>query len=1331
MIRRLSLVLALVACGPRAKGPRVVATCGDVTVLHGGVSVDGAEVVDDGRVACEGEVATTRDGRAVLRTDDGVELRLAADSAVRMRDGRARVLRGKAFVSSWGDEERAVGVGDDVTVGLADTSLEVERDGRATRVIAVRGEASFRYRDQQGQIGQGESLEGSDRLAVRPAGVWDDWTGGAASPRGVSHRGALSVGYAVAHAEPGEAPSPLAINAWRGAVTLRGDLAVTTIEQRFFNGADRAAPVEFSLRLPPGAIVGSFALEQSGRWSEAQPGMIATATAGGGVAALRADRDGVLRATLGVIAPGQTLGTRITYAQWLVREDARRRYAVPVGDPVSPQIIGEFSLDVDVSESGAAELRVPQGARIVDGHVQLRRSDWRARADLVVDVLERAPTPRPSARGWMPARSANDARHLLVDLSLPAPAARGTDIAIVLDDSAATDPATLEVARAALDALLRQLGAQDRAVLFFGDLGARAAEGDAGRLLAVDDARRERILDAVARARPGGASDLGRMLVDAHGALDPRRNGIVLYLGDASPTVGTIDPARLAEEIRRQAPDLRLHALALGRDAHVEVLRPLVGEGGAVASVEDPPEAVARVSEIAARAMRPCYRDLRVSLGDHVHHVLPAVRDAWVVGDPLRVIGEVDADHDPPKQVTIEAREGVEVRRWTVPLRVGRVLEAGDLARRWASARIAQLADTGAGRASIAEIAARFGLVTPVSALVLGTSAPAQTIAWNITDSPWPADPTVGRLPSLGVGQLAPRGVQTLGEAPEIPVAIDDGTGWQPHRAGENQGFGGEAALVAALANAEPAARACVARKRALRPGLAGDITVSVSVDAEGRLADATVSASTLRDAETEACIRRAVAGLTLPAPALLGASPGRVERSFSFPGAEGAQAYAARSCPPSAQLPRAMRRVLWRERLAAQGPTAASAITLWRNAMARCELRWWEDRVALMDLVLDTLSDPAELVRFRDALDDAAAIDWLDGAIARRYGPSRAWNAIHRALYVDWDALLARLAAPGITVDQRVALLRAWLSVAPRDIDLRLRLLATLEEAGRTREARTLADALRRDRLADARVRGMVGEFLLRAGDRHEALRTFTEIAEFAPYDPWARTRLGDLLLTYGEPEQAYRQYQTLALLDPGNPMPAARVGIAALAAGREDEGLRTIRRAVEIAGADAVGRAVQSLLDGEVARVAAARGNDPAVRAWVRVARQLRAGREPDVIVRWTHPDLGVELLAQRPSETSASAVGDAPSTLGLRVFTPDVALDGMRLVLRGAVGLQGARRAEAVLAILGGDRVVEQRVTLDRTHRAMAFTVRDGRLAEAPLLPGELPTGPSALY
>ena len=105
---------------------------------------------------------------------------------------------------------------------------------------------------------------------------------------------------------------------------------------------------------------------------------------------------------------------------------------------------------------------------------------------------------------------------------------------------------------------------------------------------------------------------------------------------------------------------------------------------------------------------------------------------------------------------------------------------------------------------------------------------------------------------------------------------------------------------------------------------------------------------------------------------------------------------------------------------------------------MARCELRWWEDRVSLLEIFLDTLTDPAQVVELRNALGDAGAVEWMDAAIARRFGPSWVWRAHHsRYVAVDWDSLLTRLASPTLTSAQRIALLRAWLAVAPRDVDL------------------------------------------------------------------------------------------------------------------------------------------------------------------------------------------------------------------------------------------------------------------------------------------------------
>ncbi|MBI5516004.1 MAG: hypothetical protein HY909_19635 [Deltaproteobacteria bacterium] len=1336
-----ALALALLGCTPAPARPTLGApACATVEVLHPGVVVRDtadAPVAVQARVPCTGAVRTAPEGRAVVRTDEGLELRLAGDTELRWVSGRPQVERGRVFASAWGDGERLLRASDSAVLRLADASLEVERRGASTRVIVVRGELSWQQGSHQGQLAQGELLEGTSELSRHPAGVWDDWTGGAASPQGIARRGSLGAGRMVAHMQPGEAPSPLAINLLNVTTRLQGDTAVTVVTQGFFNGSERGAAVEYRLRLPEGALLGGFRVDQgaSGTWSDTVPAMVVSGS--GGRVGLVETRSGELYAQLGFLNPGETVRTQITYVEWLHRDGARRTWTYPIGDPVGPQLVGEFSLDVDLSRGVSGIVRAPEGSRLQNEHVVLRRSDWRPRGDLVLELEDSVPRRLPSASLWRSTVEGPDGTEFaMVDVALaPPPESAGTDVAIVLDDSAATDTGTLEVSRAAIDAVLHQLGPRDRVALLFGDLGARPAEGSAGTLGAVDDARREAILDAVAHARPGGASDLGRMLVDAHGRLDPTRNGVVFYLGDATPTVGSLDPDALVEGALRQAPDLRLYALTLGDESHPEVLAPLAARGGRVGRVSDPPEAVTLSMAMMAHALRPCLRDVEVHTDRWLDHPMPSRLETWVLGDPLRVVGARNREK-PPGTLTVEARVNGAPQRWTMPLGHAQVADEGDLSRRWARLRVDALTRSGSGRASVAELGARYGLVTRVSGLVLG-GTDGTGLGVPVLASAWPEDDLGGRLPALGVAsQVGPRGVQGLREDREVPVALDDSAGWSVHV----RGAGGDRslALTAALASAEPAARACVERKRALRPSLAGTVRVSAAVDALGRVSLAQVVVSTLGDAETEGCIRRAVEGVTLPEPVLLGAVPGRVERSFEFPGGAPSGGPAGRVCPSTSQLPRSLRRVLWRERIQHGPQSGAGLVEAWRTARARCELRWWEDRVAFLELALEVLTDPQELVLLRNALGDSGAVDWLDAALARRFGPSVVWRAVHGApLAVDWGVLLDQLASTTIPLARKLQIVRAWLQVAPRDVDLRLRWMALLEENNQPRDARQVAERLRRDPIADARVRTLTGELLLRVGDRDEALRALTEIAEFAPYDPFARARLGDLLLTYGWAQEARHQYQTLQAVRPGDPLAATRQALAALAAQREDEALRTLRRAAEEAGGgtDPIGRLLQSVLDAEVTRLAQARPADPAVRAWMRVAAQARTGRDAEALVRWTHPDLGVELLARPASEAAFTRVGECPAPLGVCRWDPSTALEGTHLVVRGVAGLQGRRSAEVQLQVLlpgdAGPRRVERVVRLDRATRAQGFVVRSGALEPEPVAPAETPPAVLELY
>ncbi|MBK8694384.1 MAG: hypothetical protein IPN17_19400 [Deltaproteobacteria bacterium] len=780
MHRGLWVVAALsVACSGKAPALRSnPPTCGSLEVQHGGVTLGSEAIARGARVPCGGSLSTDAGGRAVIRTDDGLELRVAGDTRLRFADGVPSLERGRVFAIGGGAEGRGFQIGD-ARVEIGDAALELERDApgvTGARVIVVRGEVAWRQGRQQGLLAQGESLEGNSSLTPRPASVWDDWTGGAASPQGIARPRGRGVGAAFAHVTDGEAPVALAVRSHEVRAVIRGDLAVTTVEQRFFNGSPTASPVDWRLPLPDGALISQFRVGSgAGPWTDSSPAVLSQVSRDGGTSALYADEDGNVRAFLGQIAPGQELRVSVTWTEWLPRDGARRRYVAAAASASEPPLVGEYSVDVDVSRAGAHGVAIPAGARLVDGHVRLRRSDYRPRGETAVELTDDASTA-PSARAWNSAHG--DVTSLAVDLTLPTPSLDGSDVIVVVDDSAGTERSALEMARAAVDAMLRQLGASDRVALWFGDLRGRPAAGPAGTLARLDDARREAIVDAVARVRLGGATNLGRLLADANAALDPSRNGVVIYLGDATPTVGPIDPSRLRDDLRRQAPDLRLYVLGLGSDAHPEVLAPLAAGAHATERASDRAEAVAASARLVARALQPMLRDVTVTAGRTVHTVLPARVDRWFAGDPLRFVGVVEGAL--PKEVRVRARVGGEVRAWTLPIRPTPVFDEGDLQRRWAHLRVRDLIAQGGSRGAVADLGARFGLVTSVSGLALGGVAEGSTGLFA-RSSLWDEGASRTSLPSLGIAEgVSPRGIARFGEHRAAPIAIDDGTGWTP-----------------------------------------------------------------------------------------------------------------------------------------------------------------------------------------------------------------------------------------------------------------------------------------------------------------------------------------------------------------------------------------------------------------------------------------------------------------------------------------------------------------------------------------------------------------------
>jgi tetratricopeptide (TPR) repeat protein len=299
---------------------------------------------------------------------------------------------------------------------------------------------------------------------------------------------------------------------------------------------------------------------------------------------------------------------------------------------------------------------------------------------------------------------------------VPAPAG-GLDVAIVVDASAGTEPASLAVARAAVGALLAHLGPDDRAAVWASDTGLRPVLADRPALARVDEAERRRVLAGLAGLDRGGATDLGAVLAEAASRLDPARRGVVVYVGDGVPTVGESTLEALSKRLAKLPRPVRIYGLGVGDRADLGLLAGL-SRGGVAERIGDGRGAARAALRVLEHAERPALLGASIDLGPSVERIYPRDLGAIVADESLLVVGRATGAASPTSVVT----RGPFAAPVTQHLDVHPIDDRGDLASRWAEGRLAQLLDERVGRAALVDLGMRHGIVTPVTSLYVPTT---------------------------------------------------------------------------------------------------------------------------------------------------------------------------------------------------------------------------------------------------------------------------------------------------------------------------------------------------------------------------------------------------------------------------------------------------------------------------------------------------------------------------------------------------------------------------------------------------------------------------------
>ncbi len=1254
----LAAVAGIVVLVTRTKASVAPATVADLSVVHPGVKVEDVERRGLTRLSVGAHVTTDADGRGRLRLDDGSVALLDRGTNVVVSVNEIALDSGRLFLIGAPGAQTKVKLGDAVVrAGGSNVGLE-RKDGHA-RAYAANEEIVVEAGGTEHKVRSGESatIDGAS-VTVAAEKAFADWTGGLAAPwgaGGLPHRAVGELWGREFDSKPGDAGSPLTVRSHDVEATLYPEIAVTKVRTTYFNGGSRPVQGDFRMAIPVSAIVSSFAM---GTGDKLETGTIALAsrdekTLVPSAALLEWAGDGWVRGHLPSIDSGAAVSVEIEYVEWLSvsQSDGGKlmaEYRYPLAGEGDPPLIGEFSAKIDTSAAHPRSIAAGSGASVDGTVVRTRKPDFRPTADLVVDVA--LPSWDAGARVYMAKPEEGEEQStILVRADLPqAGPDAGATLALVVDTSGSSEPADLEVSRGFVRALLDTMGQRDRVIVLAADQRVRPiGPGEIGPL---DDARRSAILDALGKITPGGATDLGRAFEAAADALPADTpGGIVVYVGDGWPTMGDPDvksiDARLA---RRSGGKPRLGAIAIGPLAHARALSALTRGSGPLYSVVDGSDASAVATALVSEALRPAFSNVEIVLGPGVEQVYPRSAHSALAGNTVEAVGRVRGST--PYQVTL---------RWTdksgphEEMRMVSKIPAprpDDLRRRWADARVNDVVLAGRGRETATDVALRAGLLTPWTGLLVngGKSYVGSVLECRQLDV------AVGDVDSMfDPGTAFGGGTEhALGALVSVPFT------------GGVDATGDDRALEQAVREAAerlinvglPSLRACRDSRAALRPDLGGNLNVVLSVDGDGGAHDVRVHGTTpqAEDAALDRCMEVALGGMVYPASGLT--TKIRVERELPIPVTK--RVLGGARCSALSGLPLPLRRGVWRARLDSEKP-----IDVYVAAKQSCELNDWQSRRALLELALLVVRDGSARVSVASDLDlagETEAAAFMRREAVRRATTAAELGAVKTQLLGEENyprGAFNRRYKAAHDDGERLALVRRFLGIAPHDGFLRSRLVALLESLGKKEELREEARRVRLDPFAPAELLADMASALRRIGDEDDARRTFGELAERAPADPWARAFLGDRLRNEGWFDDAVATYSALDELSPADPAATIRLALAHAGAGRLDIARRLLTRVVETGGrlgnpqaGELAGHVASSLLS--EARSASGLGKGESEALTFAALEIPRAERRVVVLLRGPAgaPALSAKLVRTQRGQKEEIPVEITAATMGL---------------------------------------------------------------------------------
>ena len=543
----------------------------------------------------------------------------------------------------------------------------------------------------------------------------------------------------------------LAIRYHHVTVKIENQVAVTHVDQVFFNPNDWQIEGTYIFPIPADAVVSNFTL-----WIDGKPvdGQVLDATQARqkyeeivnslrDPALLEYVGQGAMQARIFPIPPQGERRVELEYTQVLTAENGLVRYTYPLNtEKFSATPLENVTIHVDIRSSNEPIRAVYSPTHIIETK---RIDSQHATADYEASNI----TP-DSDYSLFYSIGQSQALHLITyrdpgDLTDPdgffllllAPQPDATtehiakDIILVLDHSGSMDGEKFQQAQIALKYILEHLNPEDRFnIVNF----STSVETYASNLRPAQEA--STALNWISSQSAMGRTDINRALLEAANMSDGKNPTYVIFLTDGLPTEGVIDSQQIIDNFAKNAPlDLRLFAYGVGYDVDTFLLDSLTQEHHGNSTYVKPGERLDEIlSSFFAKISTPILTNLSLDFGNlSTFDIYPTPLPDLFAGSQIVVTGRYHKSGS--TAITLTGEVNGQVQTFTFPEQVFPIISRDKstitLPRLWATRKIGNLLNqirlNSPDRETIdqiVQISIRYGIVTPYTSYLVTEDMP-------------------------------------------------------------------------------------------------------------------------------------------------------------------------------------------------------------------------------------------------------------------------------------------------------------------------------------------------------------------------------------------------------------------------------------------------------------------------------------------------------------------------------------------------------------------------------------------------------------------------------